>query len=120
MAVKIRLARHGSKKRPFYYIVAANDFAPRDGDFLEKLGFYNPMAPKDSPDRLRLNEEATKKWLAVGAQPTDRVAYLLALLGVIEKRPARNNPQKAVVGKKRAERAEKKAEKAAALSGEAA
>ena len=112
MAVKIRLARGGSKKRPFYRIVAADERAPRDGRFLEKLGTYNPMLPKDAENRVTFDETAIKKWLAVGALPTDRVARFLEKAGIIAA-SNRNNPNKAKVGKKRSDRAEAKAEKAA-------
>ncbi len=116
MAVKLRLARHGSKKRPFYYIVAAQEQAPRDGAFLEKIGFYNPMAPKDSEERLRIDAEAAKKWLSTGAQPTDRVAIMFGNLGIIEKKAYRISTKKAEPGKKRAGRALKKAEKLASVT----
>ncbi len=113
MALKIRLARGGSKKRPFYRIVLAEATAPRDGRFIERLGSWNPILPKDSPDRVTLDEERIKYWLSVGAQPTDRVLRFLDQAG-IAKRPARNNPEKAKPGKKALERAEEKAKKAAA------
>ena len=119
MAVKIRLARGGSKKRPFYRIVAADERSPRDGRFLEKLGTYNPMLPKDAENRVTFDEEAIKKWLSVGAQPTDRVSRFLEKAGLVAAKN-RNNPNKAVVGKKRADRAEEKASKAAEASEEAA
>ena len=112
MALKIRLARGGSKKRPFYRIVLAEATAPRDGRFIERLGSWNPILPKDSPDRVTLEEERIKYWLSVGAQPTDRVLRFLDQAG-IAKRPARNNPEKAKPGKKALERAEEKAKKAA-------
>jgi small subunit ribosomal protein S16 len=111
MALKIRLARGGSKKRPFYRIVLAEATAPRDGRFIERLGSWNPILPKDSPDRVTLNEERIKYWLSVGAQPTDRVLRFLDQAG-LAKRPARNNPEKAKPGKKALERAEEKAQKA--------
>jgi small subunit ribosomal protein S16 len=113
MALKIRLARGGSKKRPFYRIVLAEATAPRDGRFIERLGSWNPILPKDSPDRVTLDEERIKYWLSVGAQPTDRVLRFLDQAG-IAKRPARNNPEKAKPGKKALERAEEKAKKASA------
>ncbi|MEO1266353.1 MAG: 30S ribosomal protein S16, partial [Pseudomonadota bacterium] len=101
MAVtKIRLARGGSKKRPYYYIVVAPATSPRDGRYIERVGSYNPMLTKDHPDRVKLNEERCKHWLSVGAQPTDRVARFLDAAGLI-KRDARNNPNKALPGKKR-------------------
>ena len=111
MAVKIRLARGGSKKRPFYRIVAADERCPRDGRFLEKLGTYNPMLAKDHADRVVLDVEAIQKWLSQGAQPTDRVARFLEKAGLIAA-STRSNPEKAVAGKKRSQRAEEKAEKA--------
>lgn len=111
MSVKIRLARGGSKKRPVYRIVVADARAPRDGRFLEKIGTYNPMLAKDSADRVVINLEAAKAWLAKGAQPTDRVLRFLAAAGVLT-REARNNPNKAEPGKKAQERAAEKAKKA--------
>ncbi|MDE4174185.1 30S ribosomal protein S16 [Phaeobacter sp. PT47_59] len=112
MAMKIRLARGGSKKRPFYRIVAADSRMPRDGRFIEKLGTYNPLLPKDSEERVKMDVDAIKAWLDKGAQPTDRVSRMLEAAGVLEKKE-RNNPQKAVPGKKAQERAEEKAAKAA-------
>ena len=123
--VKLRLARGGAKKRPSYYIVAAANTAPRDGRYIERVGSYNPMVAKDSPDRVKLDEERCKHWLSVGAQPTDRVARFLDAAGLL-KREARNNPKKALPGKKRQEReaaeaeARKAAEDAAAAEAEAA
>ena len=105
MATKIRLARGGSKKRPFYRIVVADVRAPRDGRFIEKVGSYNPMLAKDSDDRVILNEERIKHWLGEGAQPTDRVLRFLDAAGLM-KRDARNNPKKALPGKKAQERLE--------------
>ncbi|MEO1292250.1 MAG: 30S ribosomal protein S16 [Pseudomonadota bacterium] len=112
MATKIRLARGGSKKRPFYSIVAADSRQPRDGRFLEKLGTYNPMLPKDDEKRIVLDIEKTKDWISKGAQPTDRVSRFLEAAGVIEKK-TRANMKKAEPGKKAKERAEEKAAKAA-------
>jgi small subunit ribosomal protein S16 len=105
MAVKIRLARGGTKKRPFYRVVVADERAPRDGRFIEKVGTYNPLLPSDSADRIKLDLERIQHWLAKGAQPTDRVLRFLDQAG-IAKRPARNNPTKAQPGKKAQERAE--------------
>lgn len=102
MALKIRLARAGSKKRPYYHIVAADVRSPRDGRFIERLGSWNPMKPKDG-DRVVLNEERIQHWLNEGAQPTDRVLRFLDAAGMA-KRPARNNPNKALPGKKAQER----------------
>ena len=113
MAMKIRLARGGSNKRPHYSIVAADSRMPRDGRFIEKLGTYNPLLPKDSEDRIRMNMERVQYWLAQGAQPTDRVARFLEVAGVTAKKE-RNNPNKAKPGQKAQERAEEKAAKAAA------
>jgi small subunit ribosomal protein S16 len=112
MAMKIRLARGGSKKRPFYRIVAADSRMPRDGRFIEKLGTYNPLLPKDSEERVKMDAERIQYWISQGAQPTDRVARMLEAAGLKEK-TERNNPKKAVPGKKAQERAEEKAAKAA-------
>ncbi|MEM7720817.1 MAG: 30S ribosomal protein S16 [Pseudomonadota bacterium] len=112
MAMKIRLARGGSKKRPFYSIVAADSRMPRDGRFIEKLGTYNPLLPKDSEERVKMNMERVQHWLGEGAQPTDRVSRFLEAAGVLEKKE-RANMQKAEPGKKAQERAEEKAAKAA-------
>ncbi|MEE4187090.1 MAG: 30S ribosomal protein S16 [Roseobacter sp.] len=112
MAMKIRLARGGSKKRPFYRIVAADSRMPRDGRFIEKLGTYNPLLPKDSEERVKMDAERIQYWISQGAQPTDRVARMLEAAGVKEK-TERNNPKKGAPGKKAQERAEEKAAKAA-------
>ncbi|QMU58362.1 MAG: 30S ribosomal protein S16 [Boseongicola sp.] len=119
MAMKIRLARGGSKKRPFYRIVAADSRMPRDGRFIEKLGTYNPLLPKDSEERIKMDADRVKHWLDQGAQPTDRVARFLEAAGVLEGK-TRNNPNKAKPGKKAEERAEEKAAKAAAPAEEVA
>ncbi|MBL8562315.1 MAG: 30S ribosomal protein S16 [Gemmobacter sp.] len=113
MSMKIRLARGGSKKRPFYAIVATDSRMPRDGRFLEKLGVYNPLLAKDSEDRVKLNAERVQYWLSQGAQPTDRVARFLENAG-LKAKTVRNNPKAAVPGKAMAERAAKKAARAAA------
>ena len=115
MAMKIRLARGGSKKRPFYRIVAADSRMPRDGRFIEKLGTYNPLLPKDSEERVKMNMERVQHWLDQGAQPTDRIARMLEAAGAREK-TERNNPNKGAPGKKAQERAEEKAAKAAAAA----
>ena len=115
MAMKIRLARAGSKKRPFYRIVAADSRMPRDGRFIEKLGTYNPLLPKDSEERVKMNMERVNYWLGQGAQPTDRIARMLEAAGERPK-TERNNPKKAEPGQKAKDRAEEKAEKAAAAS----
>lgn len=112
MAMKIRLARGGSKKRPFYRIVAADSRMPRDGRFLEKLGTYNPLLPKDSEERVKMDVEKIQEWIAKGAQPTERVARMLEAAGVRDK-VERNNPKKGTPGKKAQERAEEKAAKKA-------
>lgn len=118
MALKIRLARGGAKKRPYYRIVVADSNSPRDGRFIEKIGAWNPILPKDSADRVTLDLDRAKHWLGVGAQPTDRVARFFDQAGLL-KREARNNPQKSLPGKKRTER-EKAAAEAAAKAAEAA
>jgi len=121
MALKIRLARGGSKKRPYYQIVIADARSPRDGRFLEKVGAWNPMLDKDNDKRVELNAERIKHWLANGAVATDRVLRFLNEAGLVE-RAARSNPEKAKPGKKALERvAEKKqkADDAAAAAAEA-
>jgi len=122
MATKIRLARAGSKKRPYYHIVIADVRAPRDGRFIERVGAYNPMLPKDSEERIKLDVERIQHWLSSGAQPTDRVHRFLDAAGLL-KREARNNPDKAKPGKKAQERLDEKRqaeEDAAAAAAEAA
>lgn len=110
MAMKIRLARGGSKKRPHYAIVASDSRMPRDGRFLEKLGTYNPLLPKDSEDRIKMDMERVQHWLSQGAQPTDRVARFLEAAGVTKK-TERSNPKKAEPGKAAKDRAAKRAER---------
>jgi small subunit ribosomal protein S16 len=105
MAVRLRLARAGAKKRPFYRVVAADERAPRDGRFIEKIGTYNPLLPRDHPERVVLNAERVKHWLSNGAQPSDRVLRFLDAAGLMN-RPERANPQKAEPGAKAKERAE--------------
>ena len=122
MALKIRLARGGSKKRPYYRIVIADVRSPRDGRFIEKVGSYNPLLPKDSDERVVLKIDRIEHWIKQGAQPTDRVLRFLDAAG-IAKRPARNNPKKAEMGAKAKERLEEKRmkeEEAAAAAAEAA
>lgn len=119
MAMKIRLARGGSKKRPHYSIVAADSRMPRDGRFIEKLGTYNPLLAKDSEDRIKMDVERVKHWLDQGAQPTDRIARMLEAAGVLAKKE-RSNPKKAQPGKKAQERAEERAAKSAAPAAEPA
>ena len=113
MDVKLRLARHGAKKRPYYRIVAADVRAPRDGRFLEQVGAYNPMLPKDSEERVKMNMERVKYWLSEGAQPTDRVSRMLEAAGELPKKD-RANPKKGTPGKAAQARADEKAEKAKA------
>ncbi len=113
MAMKIRLARGGSKKRPHYSIVATDSRMPRDGRFLEKLGTYNPLLAKDDENRVKMDLDRIKHWMGLGAQPTDRIARMLEAAGVMPKK-ARSNPKSAVPGKAMTERAAKKAARAAA------
>ena len=113
MAVSIRLSRGGSKKRPYYRIVVADARSPRDGNFIEKIGTYNPLLAKDDEKRVTLNAERAKHWLSVGAQPTDRVHRFLDKAGVLERAP-RNNPHKGKPGEKALERIEENEKKAAA------
>ncbi|MEZ5716470.1 MAG: 30S ribosomal protein S16 [Paracoccaceae bacterium] len=119
MAMKIRLARGGSKKRPHYSIVAADSRMPRDGRFIEKLGTYNPLLPKDSEDRVKMNVERVQYWLSQGAQTTDRVARFLEAAGLTPKTD-RSNPKKGTPGKAAQERADAKAAKEAAAAEAAA
>lgn len=111
MAVSLRLSRGGSKKRPYYRIVAADSRSPRDGQYLEQIGTYNPLLAKDDENRVRLVEDRVRHWLSVGGQPTDRVARLLDKAGIKE-RTATVNPKKGEPGQKAKDRAEEKAEKA--------
>ncbi|TNC46766.1 30S ribosomal protein S16 [Rubellimicrobium rubrum] len=113
MAMKIRLARGGSKKRPYYSIVAADSRMPRDGRFIEKLGTYAPLLPKDSEDRVKMDMERIQHWLSQGAQPTDRVQRMLEAAGVLPK-TERSNLKKGEPGKASKDRAEKKAARAVA------
>ena len=101
MSVKIRMSRGGAKKRPFYRIVVTDSRNPRDGRFLEKVGTYNPMLAKDSPDRVKLDQDRITHWLSVGAKPSDRVARFLGEAGMIPMPARRNNPQKAIPKKER-------------------
>lgn len=119
MSLKIRLARGGTKKRPYYRVVVAEATAPRDGRFIEKLGTYNPLLPKDHADRVILIEDRIRHWLSVGAQPTDRVLRFLDARGLAKREP-RNNPTRGEPKAKAKERAEAKAQKAEGASGEAA
>jgi small subunit ribosomal protein S16 len=115
MAVVLRLSRGGSKKRPYYRIVVADERSPRDGKYIEKIGNYDPRLAKDSPDRVKLDTERAKHWLSVGAQPSDRVARFLDAAGVLE-RAARSNPKKGELGTNAKERLEEKAGKVAAAA----
>lgn len=119
MSMKIRLARGGTKKRPYYRIVAADSRMPRDGRFIERLGTYDPLLPKDNENRVKMDLERVKHWLGQGAQPTDRIARMLEAAGVLEKK-VRANPNRAVPGKKMTERAKARAAKAATAEGAAA
>jgi len=110
MAVKIRLARGGTKKRPFYRVVVADERSPRDGRFIEKVGTYNPLLPSESAERVTLDIERIQHWLSKGAKPTDRVLRFLDQAGLM-KREARLNPQKAKPGKKAEEREEARRQK---------
>lgn len=112
MATSIRLSRGGSKKRPYYKIVVTDSRSPRDGKFIERIGSYNPLLAKGDEKRIILDVERAKHWIAVGAQPTDRVARFLDAAGVKE-RAARNNPNKAEPGQKAKDRAEDRAAKIA-------
>ena len=119
MAVRIRLSRGGSKKRPFYRVVAADQRAPRDGRFIEKLGTYNPLLPQDHEQRLVINEERVKYWLSVGAQPTERLAKLFSNLGLVKAPALREQPKKLDPKAKAQERMKEK-EAAAQAAAEAA
>src|SRR3978361_213309 len=105
MSLKIRLARAGTKKRPFYHIVIADSRSPRDGRFIERLGYFNPLLPKEKTERLNLDLDKVKAWLAKGALPTDRVSRFLDEAGV-KKREVRNNPTSAIPRKQRKAMAE--------------
>jgi len=113
MAMKIRLARGGSKKRPHYSIVAADSRSARDGRFIEKLGTYDPLLPKDNESRVKIDLERVQYWLGQGAQATDRVQRFLEAAGATEKK-ARSNPKAGQPGKASVERAKARAEKSAA------
>src|SRR4051812_10560209 len=116
MSLKIRLARAGTKKRPVYHIVIADSRSPRDGRFIERLGYFNPLLPKDKTERLKLDFEKVKAWLAKGALPTDRVLRFLDEAGVM-KRGKRSNPERAVPRKERRAGAEGRGGAAAAARG---
>jgi small subunit ribosomal protein S16 len=118
MPVVIRMARAGTKKRPFYHIVAADSRAPRDGRFIERLGYFNPLLPKDKEERLKLDLDKVKEWMKKGAQPSDRVMRFLDKAGVA-KRDARNNPERAIPRKERKAVREEKQKIADAAKAEA-
>ena len=120
MTVRIRLSRGGSKKHPYYRVVAADQRAPRDGRFIEKLGSYNPLLPQDHQDRLVLDIEKVKSWLAKGAQPTERLQKLFANLGICEAPKIHNQPKKSAPKAKALERIKEKEEKAKAAAEAAA
>jgi small subunit ribosomal protein S16 len=115
MSLKLRLARGGTKKRPFYHIVVADARSPRDGRFIEKLGTFNPLLAKDAENRVVLNNERAQHWLSVGAQPTDRVLRFLDAAGLTKREP-RNNPNKGKPGEKATQRAEERAAREAAAN----
>jgi len=125
MSLKIRLSRGGAKKRPYYRIVVADSRSPRDGRFIERIGSYNPMVPKDHPERLVLNAERAKHWLSVGATPSDRVTRFLADAELVPARRIPNQTKKSQPGQKaqerlaEAEEARKAAEEAAKAEAEA-
>ena len=111
MSLRIRLSRAGAKKRPFYRIVVADSRSPRDGRYIEKIGTYNPLLPRDSADRINIDTDRVKHWLSHGALPTDRVLRFLDAEGLMKREP-RNNPEKAKPGQKRLDREEEKAKAA--------
>ncbi len=117
MALRIRLARGGAKKRPYYSIVVADSRSPRDGRFIEKLGTYNPMVERSHADRVTLKSERIQHWLGVGALPTDRVARFLGDAGLIDKPAVRETPVKSAPKAKAQERQKAAAEAAAAAGG---
>ncbi|MBO7098092.1 MAG: 30S ribosomal protein S16 [Alphaproteobacteria bacterium] len=120
MAVRIRLSRGGSKKRPFYRIVVADQRAPRDGRFIEKLGTYNPLLPKDHQDRLIVDEQKVSAWIQKGAQPTERLQKLFATLGLCNAPAIHEQPKKSAPRAKTVERLKEKEEKAKAAAEAAA
>lgn len=120
MSVRIRLSRGGSKKRPFYKVVAADQRAPRDGRFIERLGSYNPMLPQDHAERFTINEERVKYWLSQGAQPTERLQKMLSSLGLVSAPATREQPNKSAPKAKAQERLKEKEEKAKAAAEAAA
>ncbi len=113
MALKIRLARGGAKKRPYYSIVVADGRSPRDGRFIEKIGTYNPMLEREHPERVTVKQERAQYWIGKGAQPTDRVAKFFGQMNLIEMPPIRETPKKSAPGEKALERQREREEKAA-------
>ena len=113
MSLKIRMARAGTKKRPFYHIVIADSRSPRDGRFIERIGYFNPLLPKETTERLKLDLDKVKAWLAKGATPSDRILRFLDEAGIMA-RPKRNNPVRAIPRKERKVMAEEKVKAAAA------
>lgn len=120
MSLKIRLARGGAKKRPFYRIVVADSRMPRDGRFIERVGTYNPMLPKEHPDRVNLKTERMQHWLSVGARPSDRVAKFLGGAEILPMPIPREQTKKNMPKAKAQERLKEAEEKAAAAAEEAA
>lgn len=120
MSVSIRMTRQGTKKRPYYHVVAADSRCPRDGRFIEKLGTYNPMLAKDNPERVKLNSERIVYWLKVGAEPSDRVARFLGDAGIAPKPTWNETPKKSAPKAKAVARAKENADKAAKAAAEAA
>lgn len=119
MSLKIRLARGGAKKRPYYSIVVADSRMPRDGRFIEKIGSYNPLLAKTDEKRVQYNEERVKHWIGVGAKPTDRVARFLSVNGLYDWK-ASNNPNKAKPGQKAQDRVQEKKDREEAAKAAAA
>jgi len=113
MSLVIRMARAGTKKRPFYHIVVADSRSPRDGRFIERLGYFNPLLPKEKTERLKLDLDKVKDWMKKGAQPSDRIMRFLDAAGIL-KRPKRNNPEKAIPRKERKAKEEEAAKAAGA------
>ncbi|HRK97757.1 MAG TPA: 30S ribosomal protein S16 [Alphaproteobacteria bacterium] len=120
MALKLRLARHGRKRAPIYAIVVADSRAPRDGNYIEKVGVYDPRQAKDSDKRVVLNGERIQHWLGIGAQPSDRVAYFIGKAGLAPMPEQKNSPEKSKPKAKAQERIKEKADKAAAAAEAAA
>ena len=114
MSLKLRMARAGTKKRPFYHIVVADSRSPRDGRFIERLGYFNPLLPKEKTERLKLDLDKVQAWMKKGAQPSDRVMRFLDAAGIM-KRPKHNNPEKAIPRKERKAKEEEAAKAAGAV-----